>query len=51
MQSNKTAIGFDFRSNILILKGCSSDRLSRTRASGPKTHFLEVKKWLTVYEF
>ena len=31
--------------------GCSSNRLSRTRTSGPKTHFLHVKKSIALNEF
>ena len=33
------------------VEGCSSNRLSRTRTSGPKTHFLHIKKWIALYEF
>ena len=33
------------------VEGCSSNRLSRNRASGPKTNFLRVKKWVALYEF
>ena len=33
------------------VESCPSNRLSRTRASGPKTHFLQVNKWVDLYEF